>query len=53
MSLSRLVKKEKRDIENLKSFDDIVKYLNLENREIRIDTITPNIANNIDTLIRF
>ena len=46
-------KKEKKNIENLQSFEDISKYLNFKNRELRIDTITPAIANNIDTFIRF
>lgn len=46
-------KKEKKNIENLQSFEDISKYLNLKNRELKIDTVTPTIANNIDTFIRF
>lgn len=46
-------KKEKKNIENLQSFEDISKYLNFKNRELRIDTLTPTIANNIDTFIRF
>ena len=51
--LLSLNKKEKKSIENLQSFEDISKYLNLKNRELRIDTVTPTIANNIDTFIRF
>lgn len=52
MSVS-LIKNQKKVLPNLNSFDEIVKYLNLKNREIRLNTITPLIADNIDTLIRF
>lgn len=52
MSIS-LIKSQKKVLQNLNSFDEIVKYLNLKNREIRLNTITPLIADNIDTLIRF
>lgn len=46
-------KKEKKEIENIYSFDEICKYLNIKNREIRLDTLTPLEAENIDTMIRF
>ena len=51
--LSSFWKKKENYFKNLNSFEDIVKFLNLKNREIRIDTLTPATADNIDTLIRF
>lgn len=51
--MSIFFSKKKKYIENLNSFDEISKYLNLHNREIRLENLTPQTANNIDTLIRF
>lgn len=44
---------KKNVFENLNSLTEISKYLNLKNREIKIDVLTPLEAENIDTLIRF
>ena len=35
------------------SLEDVSKYMKIFNREIQIDTLTPQIADNIDGLIRF
>ena len=35
------IKNQKKILQNLNYFDEIVKYLNLKNREIRLNTITP------------
>lgn len=51
--MSLFSKKRDNYIENLNSFEEVSKYLNFKNREIKLENITPQTANNIDTLIRF
>ena len=45
--------KKKKYIENVNTAEDAAKYLGFKNREIKLDTITPLVANNLDTLIRY
>ena len=50
MKLSFLKKKT---MDNFESIVDVSRYLSLKNRELKIDTLTPFEADNINTLIRF
>lgn len=50
LSFLKKVDKYRKYISNM---EDIPKYMKLENREIQIDNLTPQVADNIDGLIRF
>lgn len=52
MALFSLRKKEKY-YKNINSFGEISQFLNIKNREIRLDGINSYIANEVDTMVRF
>lgn len=52
MALFSLRKKEKY-YKNINSFGEISQFLNIKNREIRLDGVNSYIANEIDTMVRF
>ena len=48
-----LLKKVNKNKQYITSLEDIPKYMKISNRELQLDTLTPQIAESIDSYIRF
>ena len=47
------LKKVNKNKQYITSLEDIPKYMKVSNRELQLDTLTPQIAESIDAYIRF
>ena len=48
-----LLKKANKNKQYIDSLEDISKYTKIGNRELQLDTLTPQVAESIDSYIRF
>ena len=47
------LKKINKNKQYIASLEDIPKYMKMDNRELQLDSLTPQIAESIDSYIRF